>query len=51
MGGNPQSFRVNGFGLVSYYIFGVVRDCLIVDGRLGGLGDLGAIVPLVVVLV
>ena len=42
---------MNGFSLGLYHIRGIVRDRLIVDGRLGGRGEIESIEMLVVVLV
>ena len=41
---------VNVFVLRSNHISGVVRNCLIVDGRIGERGKLGAIALLVIIL-
>ena len=43
--------RVNDFGLVSSHVSGVVRYRLVVDGRFGVRGELGAIVLLVILLI
>ena len=42
---------VNGFGLGSSHVSGVVWYRLVLDGRLGGRGELGAIVLLVILLI
>ena len=42
---------MNSFSLGLDHICGVVRNCLIVDGRIGGRGKLGVIMLLVVILV
>ena len=43
--------RVNGFGLGSSHVSGVVWYRLVIDGRFGGRGELGSIVLLVILLI
>ena len=54
-GGKEYGIRnfvlVNGFSLGSYHIRVVVRNRIIVDGRLGGRGEIDVIAMLLVVLV